>query len=57
MRRNESPDFVGLDYLKKKHAAQIAEFESVRKFALPLIEAGLNFRYLRRDCSEIFLKE
>ena len=165
MRRNESPDFVGLDYLKKKHAAQIAEFESwaangdwilfhhshydwwtfpygchtssygaayaiyeheaellkmddqfirlylrgvellmlswgwdlygrchisnpapdqcwqnwpirlykcakslkllgfeeefesVRKCALPLIDAGLNFRYLRRDCSEIFLKD
>ena len=27
MRRNESPEFVGLEYLKKKHAAQIAEFE------------------------------
>ena len=28
MRRNETPEFVGLEYLKKKHAAQIAEFES-----------------------------
>lgn len=165
MRRNESPEFVGLEYLKKKHAAQIAEFEqwaserdwmafhnshydwwtfpygyhtssygaayaiyeyeaehlkqdeqfikrflrgvellmlswgwdlngrchipnpdpdqcwqdwpirlykcakslklfgfeeefrSVREFALPLIEAGVNFRYFRRDCSEIFLEK
>lgn len=33
------------------------EFKSVREFAIPLIEAGLNFRYFRRDCSEIFLEE
>lgn len=28
MRRNETHEFVGLEYLKKKHAVQIAEFES-----------------------------
>ena len=28
MRRNESPDFVRPQDLKKKHAAQVAEFES-----------------------------
>jgi hypothetical protein len=33
------------------------EFRSVREFALPLIEAGGNFRYFRRDCSEIFLEK
>ena len=32
------------------------EFKSVREFAIPLIEAGLNFRYFRRECSEIFLE-
>lgn len=31
------------------------EFKSVREYALPLIEAGLNFRYRDRDCAEIFL--
>lgn len=33
------------------------EFNSVRMFALPLIDAGLNFRYRDRDCAEIFLRE
>lgn len=33
------------------------EFASVRMFAIPLIESGLNFWYGDRDCAEIFQKE
>lgn len=33
------------------------EFASVRMFAMPLIELGLNFWYGDRDRSEIFLKK
>jgi hypothetical protein len=33
------------------------EFKPVREFALTLIDAGFNFRYFRRDCSEILIEE
>ena len=33
------------------------EFTSVRMYALPLIEAGLNFKYRERDCAQIFVQE
>lgn len=32
------------------------EFNSVKEYALPLIKAGLNFQYGKRDCAAIFME-